>query len=1575
MTRRSAIPTATYRLQLHKDFPFAAAAAQIDYFAALGISHLYLSPILAARAGSMHGYDVVDHERINAELGGEAGFLALAEAADAAGLGLILDIVPNHMAIGGADNAAWLDVLEHGRASAFANHFDIDFDTPDAALTGKLLVPILGAPYGDVLSGGELSLVWDQTLGKLAIAYGPHRLPIRPEDYALIAPGGDPASADLSAWHEAAALHMLLERQNFRLAWWRGAGDAINWRRFFDVNSLAALRVETEAVFDRVHVVALCLYAEGLIDGVRVDHIDGLADPALYLQTLRTRLARLTDRRPAEAPRDGPYLVVEKILGAGEALPADWPVDGTTGYDFMNQVNALQHNPAGQPELDKIWVELSGRPVEFEREEAMARVEILGTAFAGQLGACARSLEALARAAPATQDLSAEAFRRALLLLVKHLRVYRGYAGQPNAPLRNALRAAMAERVSERPALGFIDHLVQPDAVNGAADAVRRLHQLTAPVAAKAVEDTAGYRYGRLLSRNDVGFEPGRLALDTMSFVALGQERARHWPRAMLTTATHDHKRGEDVRARLAVLSEIPGEWRVAVAVWLELTKPTRPAVIAEDDAYALFQTLVGAWPIGLAPDDAAGLAGFRERAAGWRKKSLREAKLRSSWDAPDVDYEVATLGWLSILLDPQHSSAFLTSLADFVTRIAGAGAINGLVQAALRCVCPGIPDLYQGAELWDLSLVDPDNRRPVDYELRRHLLASGDDDIASGAAKQAWIARLLRLRQEHPDLFAAGTFSPLATRGPRKGHLLAIERRLTTRDSDRSLAVVAMLRVAGPVRLLGGLPAPAWWGEAQIRIGDDWRRVADLLATAPIYVEQLIRSRSTARHPHTISKEIAMDDRAPTEAASPPPPQRISLSSSSDYRVRPGSPRSRGATHDGGGVNFALFSAHATRVELCLFDDLGKEEIARITLPDYTDQIFHGYVEGLKPGQVYGYRVHGPYEPEAGHRFNPNKLLLDPYARGHTGEIRWNDACYGYTIGHEAADLSFDERDSAPFVPKCVVVDPNFDWQGEPRRVFMPWEQTIAYEVHVKGFTQLHPAISPAMRGTYAGLGSQAAVDYIKSLGVTSVELLPIHTFLDDAYLLEKGLRNYWGYNSIGFFAPDPRYASDRANTLREFKEMVARFHDAGLEVLLDVVYNHTAEGSERGATISFRGIDNLSYYRLQADNRRYYVNDTGTGNTVDLSHPQVLQMAMDSLRYFVQETHVDGFRFDLGTILAREPSGFDVRSGFLVACSQDPCLQSVKLIAEPWDLGPGGYQVGGFPPGWSEWNDKFRNTVRDFWRGAAPASDMARRMHGSGEVFDHQGRRPRASVNFVAAHDGFTLRDIVTYDQKHNEANGEDNKDGADDNRSCNCGVEGPTDDLAINALRLRRIRNLLASLLVSQGLPMLLAGDEFGRSQNGNNNTYCQDNELNWLSWTRDGRGQALLDFTRLLIALRRDHPALRHVRYLGRHDGPDNPRDLVWLRLDGAEMNGNDWENAELRSFAMLIDVAGDERQQRDIVMLAFNAGTEGEEVILPSSPSTANWRRLVDTSCDDGRPVPVDSGRYRLDGRALAVFAR
>ena len=529
---------------------------------------------------------------------------------------------------------------------------------------------------------------------------------------------------------------------------------------------------------------------------------------------------------------------------------------------------------------------------------------------------------------------------------------------------------------------------------------------------------------------------------------------------------------------------------------------------------------------------------------------------------------------------------------------------------------------------------------------------------------------------------------------------------------------------------------------------------------------------------------------------------------------IREGLPHPRGATWDGKGTNFALFSAHATKVEVCIFDEDGEQELERIELPEYTNQIWHGYLSDIRPGTVYGYRVHGPYEPEAGHRFNPNKLLLDPYAVAHRGELKWDPAVFGYKM-ESGDDTTFDERDSAPFMPKCVVVDPNFDWHGQSvlSEVRVPFDDTIIYELHVKGFTKLFPGMPENLRGTYAGLGEEAVVKYIKQLGVSSIELLPVHFFINDSRLLELGLTNYWGYNSIGFFAPDTRYAADCRHPLREFKEMVARFHDAGIEVIMDVVYNHTAEGNERGPTLSFKGIDNATYYRLLPDNPRYYINDTGTGNTLNLSHARVIQMVTDSLRFWAEQTRVDGFRFDLGTILAREPNGFDNQSGFLKACSQDPCLSRIKLIAEPWDLGPGGYQVGAFPPGWAEWNDKFRDTTRKFWIGKAPASGLTESLCAWPSIFNHQGRRPWASINFVTAHDGFTLNDLFTYNEKHNEANGEDNKDGNSDNNSWNCGVEGPTDDPVINALRQRQMRNVLATLLLAQGTPMVLAGDEFG------------------------------------------------------------------------------------------------------------------------------------------------------------------
>jgi glycogen operon protein len=699
--------------------------------------------------------------------------------------------------------------------------------------------------------------------------------------------------------------------------------------------------------------------------------------------------------------------------------------------------------------------------------------------------------------------------------------------------------------------------------------------------------------------------------------------------------------------------------------------------------------------------------------------------------------------------------------------------------------------------------------------------------------------------------------------------------------------------------------------------------------------------------------------------------------------KVREGNSRAHGAIWDGSGTNFTLFSSSATKVEVCLFDSRGATELERIALPEYTDQVWHGYIPDVAPGSVYGLRVHGPYAPAEGHRFNPNKLLLDPYARGHVGELKWAPECFGYTVGAEGDDLTFDERDSAPFMPKCVVVDPNFDWKGQPRTRAVPWDNTIIYEAHVKGFTKLHPAVPDHLKGTYAGLATRDVIDYVKSLGITSIELLPIHTFVNDNHLLERGLTNYWGYNSIGFFAPDPRYASAPDQCLREFKEMVASFHDAGLEVILDVVYNHTAEGNERGPTLSFKGIDNASYYRLLPDNKRFYVNDTGTGNTLNLSHSNVLEMVTDSLRYWVSELHVDGFRFDLGTILAREPNGFDNQSGFLKACTQDPLLRTVKLIAEPWDCGPGGYQVGGFPPGWAEWNDRYRDTGRDFWKGAATPSQLAPRLCASGDIYNRLGRRPWACVNFLSAHDGFTLNDAVTYNDKHNEANGEDNRDGSSDNRSWNCGVEGPTDDAAINTLRNRQLRNLLAMLLLSQGTPMLLAGDEFGRTQHGNNNAYCQDNEISWLNWDLDEKGRSLVKFVQKLCALRHKYPILRRNLFLtGDFDAELEIKDLTWINASGDEMKPEDWSDGNMKCFGMMMDgrarpTGVRQRGTEAAMLLVMNAHHDLVEFKLPECPGGGAWTLEVDTNIDDTPPrYRGQAGDvYAMTGRSLTLFVR
>jgi isoamylase len=703
-------------------------------------------------------------------------------------------------------------------------------------------------------------------------------------------------------------------------------------------------------------------------------------------------------------------------------------------------------------------------------------------------------------------------------------------------------------------------------------------------------------------------------------------------------------------------------------------------------------------------------------------------------------------------------------------------------------------------------------------------------------------------------------------------------------------------------------------------------------------------------------------------------------MNQSKKIEIREGAPFPRGATWDGKGTNFALFSAHATKVELCLFDDKGEQELDRIELPEYTDQIWHGYLDNVRPGTVYGYRVHGPYQPEQGHRFNPNKLLLDPYACAHIGELKWNPAVFGYQM-ESADDLTFDERDSASFVPKCIVVDPGFDWKGHPGRRIIPRDNTILYELHVKGFTKLHPAIPEAQRGTYAGLGTKEVTDYIRSLGVTSVELLPVHTFINDSQLLEKGLTNYWGYNSIGFFAPDPRYAADKKDNLREFKEMVSQFHKAGLEVILDVVYNHTAEGNERGPTLSFKGIDNASYYRLLPDDKRFYINDTGTGNTLNVSHRRVLQMVTDSLRYWVEQTNVDGFRFDLGTILAREPNGFDNQSGFLKTCSQDPVLSTVKLIAEPWDCGPGGYQVGGFPPGWEEWNDRYRDTVREWWKGDAPASALTPRLCASADIFNYEGRRPWASINFITAHDGFTLNDLVSYNEKHNIANGEDNNDGNSNNLSWNCGAEGPTDDPEINALRQRQIRNFLATLLLSQGTPMLQAGDELGRSQLGNNNAYCQDNEISWVDWGLAEKNGSLIDFVRKLTGLRHKYPVLRRSRFLtGEYIEELGVKDVTWINANGTEMDDTHWGDSGMRCFGMQLDGRAQttgvrQRGKEATLLIIINVHHDMVAFTLPACAGGEHWMRMIDTneSGDSQSPQFAAGDVYQVTARSLLLF--
>lgn len=693
---------------------------------------------------------------------------------------------------------------------------------------------------------------------------------------------------------------------------------------------------------------------------------------------------------------------------------------------------------------------------------------------------------------------------------------------------------------------------------------------------------------------------------------------------------------------------------------------------------------------------------------------------------------------------------------------------------------------------------------------------------------------------------------------------------------------------------------------------------------------------------------------------------------SRSRYRVQTGSPAVLGANADSRGVNFALYSANASRVELCLFAPDGQQETARIPMPEFTDEVWHGYIPGLKPGQLYGYRVHGPYSPTEGHRFNPHKLLVDPYARELRGDVQWNDAHFGYVVGGD--DIVMDERDSAAFTPKCVVGPrPRTRWKPSLpfSKRFKPrgWDQTIIYEAHVKGFTKLHPDIPEDIRGTFAALGHPRAIDYLVSLGITAVELLPVQCFFDDRYLVEKNLKNYWGYSTLCYFAPAPRYLSSGDSD--EIRVAVEALHAAGIEVILDVVYNHTCEGNHLGPTISFRGIDNASYYKL-ADDPRFYYDTTGCGNTLNLGNPRVLELATSSLRYWVEQYAIDGFRFDLATSLARDDRSFNPDSSFLSAIRQDPVLSRLKLIAESWDLGEGSYQVGNFPPGWAEWNGRYRDDVRSFWLGTdGVASAVSGGLLGSADLFDRRGRKPRASVNFLTAHDGFTLADLYAYNEKHNEANKEDNNDGHNDNRSWNCGHEGPTEDKDILALRDQLRRAAMATLLFSQGTPMILMGDECGRSQGGNNNAYCQDNEMTWLRWAEHTpRDEAFLQFTKRLIALRANMPLLRQDNFL--HGSPvgKHVKDVTWIRADGEIMQPEDWTNYLVRSFGlMLCDRSG------EALLLLFNAHTEGVSYELPKLAKNEQWRIVLYTEQGNHGPGGgTELGTtFIISGRALCLM--
>jgi isoamylase len=699
--------------------------------------------------------------------------------------------------------------------------------------------------------------------------------------------------------------------------------------------------------------------------------------------------------------------------------------------------------------------------------------------------------------------------------------------------------------------------------------------------------------------------------------------------------------------------------------------------------------------------------------------------------------------------------------------------------------------------------------------------------------------------------------------------------------------------------------------------------------------------------------------------------------------RVWPGYPYPLGATWTGVGVNFALFSEHATHVDLCLFDSPdATTESARIRLLEQTDMVWHAFLPDCRPNQLYGYRVHGPYEPAAGQRFNPNKVVMDPYAKSVARTVRWADEMFGYQVGHPDADLSFDPRDNAPYAPLAAVVDPAFTW-GEDRLPRTPWHNTVIYELHVRGFSKLNPDIPEHLRGTYEALTTEPALEHFKRLGVTAIELMPVHHQSRDRHLEQQGLTNYWGYNSLGYFAPERRLAASRSpvGAVREFKRMVRALHNAGLEVILDVVYNHTAEGNHLGPTLSLKGIDNASYYRLVATEPRYYMDFTGCGNTLSMQSPQVLQLIMDSLRYWVQDMHVDGFRFDLASALARELFEVDRLAAFFDIIHQDPILSQVKLIAEPWDLGQGGYQVGNFPVLWTEWNGKYRDTIRRFWRGdAGVVSELATRLAGSNDLYARSGRRPYASINFITAHDGFTLADLVSYNEKHNEANLEENRDGENNNLSWNGGVEGPTDDPAIRSLRARQMRNFMATLLLSQGVPMISHGDEVGRTQRGNNNAYCQDSELTWIDWNLDAEKRALLQFTAKLVQFRLAQPTLRRRKYF-QDRSIRGVKDVAWFSPDGREMTDDAWNADFVRSVGMLLSGSAIEEVDEhgepvlgDTLLVLLNGHHDRVPFVLPPLVADQLWFRVFDTfdaALPDRSFRP--GMRYQLQGQSVAVL--